>query len=275
MLVVVLVAMSLVAKIVISIAQAAFPANRGKKAFRYLSFLVQAVIVALAVFFGVLLAFPEVRQFIFFKFAMGALMKDKPLDIARCEHFAGISGRVLEIGVGPGTNFRCWTNNTAISEWVGVEPNTNFIDALPAEISRRNISFPTRTVWLKGEDLDVEADSFDFVVGAHVLCSVDSTPDVLKQVARALKPGGKYLFFEHVAAEEGSRDYYLQLLLQPFVWTIGAGCQFKKLWRDVTDPVLLPGFQTQLSHVSMDMPAVMSILRPHIVGAATKPLLSR
>ncbi len=158
---------------------------------------------------------------------------------------------------------------------MGVEPNTNFINALPAEIARRNISFPTSTVWLRGEDLDVTPASFDYVVGAHVLCSVDSTPDVLKQVARALKPGGQYLFFEHVAAEkEQRRLYYLQLLIQPFIHAIGNGCQFKRLWQDLQDPMLLPGFKVQLQHVMVDFPSVMAVMRPHILGSATKPQAS-
>lgn len=123
---------------------------------------------------------------------------------------------------------------------------------------------------MKGEDLDIEPHSFDVVVGAHVLCSVQSTPDVLKQVARALKPGGKYLFYEHVAAPQGTQEYYLQLVTQPFVYAIGAGCQFKKLWEDIGNPAYLPGFDVTINHVSMDYGPALTIMRPHIVGEARK-----
>eukprot|EP00981_Chlorochromonas_danica_P006093 scaffold1287_cov253-Ochromonas_danica.AAC.6 len=209
---------------------------------------------------------------------MQVILPDKPfLDSARCQHFANIHGQVLELGVGPGTNFRCWTNNTGrcragITEWVGVEPNTNFVNALPAEIARRHITFPTRTIWMKGEDLDLQPNSFDYVIGAHVLCSVDSTPSVLQQVHRALKPGGVYLFYEHIAAPDGSWDYYLQIFLQPFYYLLGSGCQFKRIEKDIRDSNLLPGYEIQAEHLSMNLPTWLSVLRPHLVGSAKKPL---
>lgn len=89
-----------------------------------------------------------------------------------------IGGRVLEIGPGPATNFRCLYPPTDIVEWVGVEPNNHFVDSIEEQKQKWNISFDTRLTWLKGEDIDVEDEGFDAVVGTHVLCSVSDVNQV-------------------------------------------------------------------------------------------------
>ncbi|NIV75570.1 MAG: methyltransferase domain-containing protein, partial [Gammaproteobacteria bacterium] len=44
------------------------------------------------------------------------------------------------------------------------------------------------------------AGSFDTVLTTHVLCSVSDQGAVLAEVRRVLRPGGRFLFLEHVAA---------------------------------------------------------------------------
>lgn len=226
-------------------------------------------IALIALLFGSVASSENLKQFMFYKFAINMLLADNPaLDPIRCDHFRNISGRVLEIGPGPATNFRCWGNLTSVTEWVGVEPNNYFKEVVESEKIKYNITFPTRSVWLKGEDVDVEPGSFDYVVGAHVLCSVDSVSQVLHQVSRALKPGGKYIFMEHVAAPKESLNYYAQMIFVPFVNGIANGCQFRELWKDVDEHSGLPGFDVQLQHISIDMG--VPIFSPHILGTATK-----
>lgn len=189
------------------------------KACRLTAILSHALVVVVAIGLGALNASPSLRSFVFYKFAMRVLAGDNAaVDSPRCELVSRLSGRVLEIGPGPGTNFRCWSNNSDIVEWVGVEPNTFFDEHLQREKQLRNVSFPISTIWLNGEDdIDVEPQSFDFVVGTHVLCSVSDVYKVLAQVRRALKPGGEYVFLEHVVAdrEKDFGTYLGQLLIQP------------------------------------------------------------
>lgn len=149
-----------------------------------------------------------------------------------------------------------------------MEPNSFFAADLADEKVRHNITFPTRTVWLRGEDLDIEAESFDYVVGAHVLCSVTDTWEVLRQVRRALKPGGQFLFLEHVAAERNTPLFFVQVLLQPFMFIFGAGCQFRELWLDLQESAALPGFDVNLQ--KRDLPMPLPFFKPHVLGSATK-----
>src|SRR5207245_941106 len=51
------------------------------------------------------------------------------------------------------------------------------------------------------EALPFEDASFDTVVGSLVLCSVEDQDRALAEIRRVLKPGGRYLFLEHVRSD--------------------------------------------------------------------------
>ena len=56
------------------------------------------------------------------------------------------------------------------------------------------------------EDLPFEDDTFDVVVSTLVLCGVDDQPRAVREIRRVLRPGGRFLFLEHVrAADPGAR----------------------------------------------------------------------
>ena len=246
-----------------------FPkAKTGIKLFNYVSRFLNIAILMIAIFLGVLSTNENARNFTFSRMITSMSSYPNPMDAMRCEPIQHIHGRVLEIGPGPGTNFRCWQNNTRITEWVGVEPNPYFQEVQAAQSRKMNISFPTRTVWLKGENVDIEPESFDFVVGSHVLCSVDDVSMVLRQVKRALKPGGVYHFMEHVSAPAGSALDGWQQFFAPLFYVVGNGCKFKSLWSDLRADAGLSGFEVSLKFVDANIP--ISLIVPHVSGTATK-----
>ena len=52
----------------------------------------------------------------------------------------------------------------------------------------------------RGEALPLDDASVDAVVATLVLCTVENPAAVLAEVARVLRPGGRFVFVEHVAA---------------------------------------------------------------------------
>lgn len=229
---------------------------------------ITSVLVAIAsIGLGVLSSSPDLRGRVFANLCT-SMIKSSKLDAYRCGLTRDISGKVLEFGPGPGTNFRCW-NQSDISSWVGVEPNTHFSAALEASAQQYSIAFPRSLVWLNGENVNVEPNSFDAVVVTHVLCSVQDSVQVLRQADRALKPGGKIYIMEHVAAgPEENAMRLVQQIIAPFFYIAGNGCSFKETWKDID--TALPGYKVDIEHIKLPIP--LAPLAPHVLGTATKPM---
>ena len=148
------------------------------------------------------------------------------------------------------------------------EPNSHFEPAQHEEAAARNFTAPRQSVWITGEEVDVTPASFDAAVLTHVLCSVSDPVAVLRQAARALRPGGRVFVLEHVAAEEGSSLRSWQHLFQPIFTIVGNGCHFRQLaalLREETFDGL-----GKFSITDVEAPLPLPILRPHILATATK-----
>lgn len=171
--------------------------------------------------------------------------------------FSDLHGDVLEIGPGTGANFQYYPLDI---QWVGVEPNPYMEKYLRAAAKGRAIDLRMGY----SEALPAAAQSVDVVVTTLVLCSVRDLHETMAEIRRVLRPGGKYLFLEHVAAPQGSGLRRLQNWTNP-LWSFFAdGCHpNRELWRTLEDA----GFsQLEITHFEIDMP----IVKPHITGFAVK-----
>ena len=113
--------------------------------------------------------------------------------------FADLAGTVLEIGPGTGANLPFYPKGI---RWIGIEPNPHMHDYLRKRAAALGIEVDLR----RGiaEQTDLAPESVDTVISTLVLCSVDDLPAVLAEIHRVLKPGGRFLFLEHVAAPRGT-----------------------------------------------------------------------
>jgi SAM-dependent methyltransferase len=126
---------------------------------------------------------------------------------------------VVELGPGSGANLRYLPAGTRL---IAIEPNRQMHGALRRRAERCGIDLDLRC--LAGENLDLSTASVDFVFSSLVLCSVDSPEQVLAEVRRVLRPGGRFACVEHVAAPAGSRNYGLQRMVRgPWKWLF-EGC---------------------------------------------------
>ena len=170
-----------------------------------------------------------------------------------------VSGRVLEIGAGTGVNFP-YLNKEC--EMVCVEPNVLMHDRL----RKHALDAGTNIEILDShaESLPIPDASMDFVIGTLVLCSADSVARVLAEIARVLKPGGKYLFIEHVRGTQAML-WYQRMLGLPWRFVFG-NC---RLTRDPRDEFAVQNrFEVVAKTIALG-PRWMPI-RPHLIGQATK-----
>lgn len=173
--------------------------------------------------------------------------------------FTDLSGTVLEIGAGTGENFAFYP---AGIHWIGVEPNFYMQEHLLQRAKESRIDGELKTG--VAEKLPATDASIDAVVSTLVLCSVSDQSAVLKEILRVLRPGGQFMFIEHVAAADHSGLWWTQKILKP-AWKFAAdGCNPD---RETADAIQRAGF----SHVEIEpFRAPLPIASPHIAGKAIK-----
>lgn len=133
--------------------------------------------------------------------------------------FGGLRGDVLEIGPGAGPNLGYYPQDC---RWIGVEPNPFMHPYLRQAAERVGLAIEIRTI--VAEKLPAEDQSMDAVVSTLVLCSVRDPAIVLREILRVLKPGGRFVFLEHVAAPDGTRLRKVQRIIRPVWKRLADGC---------------------------------------------------
>jgi ubiquinone/menaquinone biosynthesis C-methylase UbiE len=114
------------------------------------------------------------------------------------------------------------------------------------------------------ENLPVEDSSIDTVISTHVLCSVTNLTDSLQEIKRVLKPGGQFLFIEHIAAQAGSLTRKVQNTIEPVWKALFDNCHPNRETWSMLEKV---GFsKLNYQHFQLSFP----IVSPHIAGRATK-----
>lgn len=164
----------------------------------------------------------------------------------RRENLAGLTGRVLEVGAGAGSNFAYYP--AGVSEVLAVEPEPRLREVATGAAAVAPV--PITVVGTTVESLDAPG-SFDAVVCSLVLCSVDRPDAVLHQLHELLKPGGELRYFEHIAST-GVRGG-LQRLADATIWPrLFANCHTH---RDTEALISAAGFTPEASRRGHQFPA--------------------
>ena len=188
-------------------------------------------------------------------------VEERCLGAWRSELLGEVSGDVLEIGSGTGVNLPYYPNT--VKRLVLSEPDSNMRKQLQQKVSKLNREHISITQF-SAESIDFPDASFDCVVSTLVLCSVTDQPICLREFRRVLRPGGKLVFLEHVAAEQDLRLYHWQKFFEP-LWTfMGCNCH---LTRNTESEIRQAGFNPVLiDRVSME--GAPPVVRPVIKGVA-------
>jgi ubiquinone/menaquinone biosynthesis C-methylase UbiE len=172
---------------------------------------------------------------------------------------AGVSeGSVLEIGGGTGANLAHYPSSARITV---LEPNPHMVRKLKRNANK--LGRPVTVVPGVGESIPFADGSFDTVVTTLVLCMVADMPRVVKEARRVLRPGGQFLFYEHVASLD-PRTHGWQTRLNPLWRFCTTGCN---LDRDIAGEIQRAGFAAvELRRFTLSVGGPVKI--PNIVGVA-------
>ncbi len=178
---------------------------------------------------------------------------------------ADASGRTLEIGAGSGLNLPHYTR--AVTELVVSEPSPHMRTHLRTLLDSEPPPVGTFELVDSGaEELPFEDASFDTVVGTYVFCSIPDPERAIATIARVLKPGGRYLYLEHVHAGEGTLLGRFQDLVELPHRYIAAGCHPNRRGERLLErsPLQIE----KLEHG--EMPSAFPTVRPTIIGSARR-----
>lgn len=174
------------------------------------------------------------------------------------------SGVVLEIGAGYGATFAHYPD--AVTRVLAVEPDPALRDT--ARAAAREVRTVIDVVDGDAARLPVEDGTVDVVVSSLVLCSVSEQPEVLAELTRVLRPGGRLLFYEHVRSSHRMRAR-LEDLITPAWARVAGGCHPN---RDTATAVAAAGFDVirQRRFAFSIFPGIPAV--DHVIAVARKPL---
>ena len=170
-------------------------------------------------------------------------------------------GRTLEIGAGSGFSLPYYTD--LVEELTLVEPHAGLREQLASQVVD---AAPRRIVLADGDvhALDHPDATFDTVTASLVFCSLSDPRLALAEVHRVLKPGGRFLFHEHVRGS-GLRAF-LQEVMTPLQRFVADGCHADRDFEG-----LLADSPLQIESVTRTrMPCAVPTIVPLVVGSARR-----
>ena len=162
----------------------------------------------------------------------------KPIREIRRRILPSAQGNVLEIGVGPGVNFVHY-EPTKVNKLFALEPNPGMVRLAKRQLPKTKLD--VEFIDLPGEHIPLADATVDTVVSTFTLCTIPGVAEAIRGLGRILRPGGKFIFFEHgISPDLKVRRW--QKWSEPIPYCLYAGCH---LTRDIPALITQGGFQIE------------------------------
>ncbi|KAK2616571.1 hypothetical protein QQS21_000394 [Conoideocrella luteorostrata] len=150
-------------------------------------------------------------------------------------------GKILELGPGPGNQIHRY--DQSLVEFIyAIEPNPNFKDDIAAKVKNHDLQdrYKLISCGVEGSDIlrreGITEGSVDTVLSIQVLCAVEDVRMVMREVWKLLRPGGKFVFWEHGRSKDAVTAV-TQACWNP-AWSTLVGCHMN---RDILTDILAAG----------------------------------
>lgn len=188
-----------------------------------------------------------------------ATAENRGLRKFRQELLTQATGRVIELGAGTGLNIPHYP--PTVHELILTEPDEFMVTKLQNRLQRE--SKEIRVFQRPSDQLPFEDGSVDTVVSTLVLCTVPDPDATLKEVARVLKPDGKFLFIEHVLSEDPGLARWQDKFNRPWsFYAHGCNCNRDTVKVIENSPLHVSKLRNETLH------SILPLVRPLIVGLA-------
>ncbi len=181
----------------------------------------------------------------------------------RADLLGDLTGEVLEIGAGTGLNLPHY--GSGVTRLVLAEPDRFMRTKLEQRL--RLTEVPVEVVDAGVDPMPFADESFDVVVSTLVLCSVPDLETALAEIRRVLRPGGRFVYLEHVAAVENPKRHRWQRRIEPLWKRLAGNCH---LTRTTDQAIPAAGFELVEARRE-SIRKVSPWVRVSTRGVATKP----
>lgn len=145
-------------------------------------------------------------------------------------------GNTLEIGFGTGLNLPYYP--PAVTRLTVIDAENMLVELVERRIAECPIPVTKMHLDAQGR-LPFDDATFDSVVTTLTLCSIADPGPALAEIRRVLKPGGRFIFFEHGRSDEANVARW-QDRLNPLQKIVGVGCNLN---RKIDALIAAGGFQ--------------------------------
>jgi ubiquinone/menaquinone biosynthesis C-methylase UbiE len=194
-----------------------------------------------------------------------APLEEAGLQAWRADLLGGLDGTVVEIGAGTGANLAHYP--ASVERLVLTEPEPAMLSQLRERLDRVPAGVDVTARRAEATSLPLGDGEADAVVSTLVLCTVPAPGAVLAEARRVLRPGGRLVFLEHVAAEDRPERLRRQRRFD-VVWPhIAGGC---RLTRRTEAAIGDAGFA--IEEITRESARkAPTVIRPMIRGTARRP----